>query len=102
MTHLLTHDQRPASRAPVDTTDPVNNQMTGNEARAIRRHLGLSAPQVARFVGTNESSIYRWEWRKDQFVPPMYALALRYMLEWPRRHRDYPHHSRFPRPTSTH
>jgi DNA-binding transcriptional regulator YiaG len=74
----------------------VNNQMTGNEARAIRRHLGLSASQLAQFMGTNSSSIYRWEWRKTEFVPPMYALALRYMLEWPRRHRDSPHHVRFP------
>jgi DNA-binding transcriptional regulator YiaG len=74
----------------------MNNRMTGDEARAVRRHLGLSARQVARFVGTNESSIYRWEWRGAELVPPMYAIALRYMLEWPRRHRDYPQHHRFP------
>jgi DNA-binding transcriptional regulator YiaG len=70
--------------------------MSGNEARAVRRALKLSARQIAQFVGTNESSIYRWEWRRAEAVPPMYALALRYMLEWPHRHRDYPQHHRFP------
>jgi DNA-binding transcriptional regulator YiaG len=59
--------------------------MTGDEARAIRRHLGLSAPQVAEYVGSNESSVYRWEWRKLEYVPRYYALALRYMLELQRR-----------------
>jgi hypothetical protein len=72
--------------------------MTGDEARAIRRHLHLSARQVADFLGLNESSIYRWEWRHDDVVPPYYAIALRYMLEWPRRHRDYPHHRDYPAP----
>jgi predicted transcriptional regulator len=70
--------------------------MTGDEARALRRQLGLSARQVAHFMGTNESSIYRWEWRHLEPVPPMYALALRYMFEWPRRHRDSPQHHRLP------
>lgn len=76
--------------------------MTGNEARAIRRHLGLSARQVAEFLDLNESSVYRFEWRRAEFVPAWYAVALRYMLEWPRRHRDYPHHRNPPLRTSGH
>jgi len=57
----------------------------------------MSARQVAEFLGLNESSIYRWEWRESEPVPRYYAVALRYgLLEWPRRHRDYPHHHRYP------
>jgi len=51
--------------------------MTGYEARALRRGIGLSARDVAEQLGTNESTVYRWEWRKDRSVPRMYAGALR-------------------------
>jgi DNA-binding transcriptional regulator YiaG len=54
--------------------------MTGNEARALRLGMSLSARALALLVGTNESSIYRWEWRKQREVPRMYALALRMLV----------------------
>lgn len=55
----------------------IRGDMTGNEARALRRGLGLSARALAVEVGTNESSIYRWEWRREREVPRMFARALR-------------------------
>lgn len=65
--------------------------MTGDEARAIRVGLGLSARQVAEECGTTESSIYRWEWRRDQAVPRMYERALRDLVrEVRRRQRNAP------------
>jgi DNA-binding transcriptional regulator YiaG len=51
--------------------------MTGDEARALRRGLGLSARALAIEVGTNESSVYRWEWRREREVPRMFARAVR-------------------------
>jgi len=62
--------------------------MTGNEARAIRRSLGLSAREIGLVLGTNESSIYRWEWRERQYVPRYYAAALHHLLEHPPSRRD--------------
>lgn len=57
--------------------------MTGNEARAIRRSLRLSAREMGLVLGTNESSIYRWEWRKREYIPRHYAVALHHFLEHP-------------------
>ena len=61
--------------------------MTGSEARAIRRGLRLSARALAQEIGTNESSIYRWERREHHEVPRMYAYALLYLVTL-RRARD--------------
>jgi DNA-binding transcriptional regulator YiaG len=63
----------------------VNTLMTGSEARAIRRMLRLSAAKLAEILLINESSIYRYEWRERDPVPPMYALSLRKLLD--DRHR---------------
>jgi DNA-binding transcriptional regulator YiaG len=54
--------------------------MTGREARAIREGMRLSRRKVALELGTNESSVYRWEMRGDREVPRMYARALRDLL----------------------
>lgn len=54
--------------------------MTGDEARAIRRGLRMSARQLAEAVGTTESTIYRWELRRARFVPVMFERALRYVV----------------------
>jgi DNA-binding transcriptional regulator YiaG len=54
--------------------------MTGNEARAIREGMGLSRPKLALHVGVDPSTIRRWEERGSHQVPRMYALALRWLL----------------------
>jgi DNA-binding transcriptional regulator YiaG len=54
--------------------------MIGHEARAIREGMRLSRRALAQQVGTNESSIYRWERRGDREVPRMYTRALRDVL----------------------
>jgi len=54
--------------------------MTGDEARALRRTMRMSARALAEKIGTNESSIYRWEWRRDHAVPRMYEHALRHVF----------------------
>src|SRR5262245_47405855 len=59
--------------------------MTGDEARALRMGLGMSAREVAEAVGTTESTVYRFEWRHDHSVPRMYALALKQVLQEMRR-----------------
>lgn len=59
----------------------IQGDMTGNEARALRLGLGLSARALAVEIGTNESSIYRWEWRRDREVPRMFAYALQYLVQ---------------------
>jgi len=62
--------------------------MTGAEARAIRQSLRLSARALAQEIGTNESSIYRWERRDYHEVPRMYAYALLYLLSLRRAHQS--------------
>jgi DNA-binding transcriptional regulator YiaG len=58
----------------------IPGDMTGNEARAIRDGMRLSRRALAQELGTNESSIYRWERRGDHEVPRMYMRALRDLL----------------------
>ena len=60
--------------------------MTGDEARALRQGIGFSARQVAEELGTTESTVYRFEWRRDGEVPRMYARALRDLVREVRRH----------------
>lgn len=80
-----------ARRKQLGTLITIAGDMTGDEARAIRIGLGLSARQVAEECGTTESSIYRWEWRRDQSVPRMYERALRDLVrEVRRRQRNDP------------
>ena len=55
----------------------ICGDMTGDEARAIRRGIGLSAHQVGLEMGVDESSVYRWEHRGSHAVPRMYMRALR-------------------------
>jgi len=62
--------------------------MTGDEARTLRQGLGLSARRLAEAVGSNESSVYRWEWRREKPVPRMYELALQHLVYLHRRRRD--------------
>lgn len=63
--------------------------MTGDEARAVRRGLKLSARRVGEEVGSTESSIYRWEQRRGGAVPKMYERALRDLVrELSERGRD--------------
>jgi len=63
--------------------------MTGDEARAVRRGLKLSARKVGEEVGTTESTIYRWEQRHEKPVPRMYERALRDLVrEISERGRD--------------
>jgi DNA-binding transcriptional regulator YiaG len=58
----------------------IPGDMTGREARAIREGMRLSRRVLAQELGTNESSIYRWERRGDREVPRMYMRALRDVL----------------------
>jgi DNA-binding transcriptional regulator YiaG len=58
----------------------IPGDMTGHEARAIREGMRLSRRALAHELGTNESSIYRWERRGDREVPRMYMRALRDVL----------------------
>jgi DNA-binding transcriptional regulator YiaG len=58
----------------------IPGDMTGHEARAIREGMRLSRRALAQELGTNESSIYRWEKRGDREVPRMFMRALRDVL----------------------
>ena len=65
----------------------MDGDMTGDEARALRRGMRLSARLLALEVGTNESSVYRWERRGSHEVPRMYAYALLYVVQLRSRRR---------------
>ena len=54
--------------------------MTGDEARVIRNGMRLSAAKLAVLIGTDRSTVYRFEKRGDREVPRMYAHALRNVL----------------------
>jgi transcriptional regulator with XRE-family HTH domain len=63
----------------------------GHQARAVRAGMRLSRRALAQELGTNESSIYRWERRGDREVPRMYMRALRDVLrELSARSSDLP------------
>ncbi len=64
--------------------------MNGDEARAVRRGMGMSARELGELVGVDESSIYRWEKRGAGRVPRMYALALRALLYEQQHSQDEP------------
>lgn len=49
--------------------------MTAAELRAHRRALGLSQLQLARALGVDHSTVFRWE-QGTRAVPPLLALAL--------------------------
>ena len=54
--------------------------MTGDEARALRRGLRLSARELALELGVSTKAVYRWEKRGQHSVPRMYAFALLYVV----------------------
>lgn len=54
--------------------------MTGDEAKALRQGLGMSAREVSEELGTTESSIYRWERRRARHVPKLYEKALLWLV----------------------
>lgn len=45
----------------------------------------MSARKLAEACGTTESSIYRWELRRERSVPLMYELALQTLVRRFRR-----------------
>jgi DNA-binding transcriptional regulator YiaG len=79
---MHSHDRRP-------WTDVYPSAyLTGDEARALREFLNWSAAEVAKHMDVNESTVYRYEWRECDPVPPMYALALRRLLAAARHPED--------------
>ena len=52
--------------------------ITGNDVRALRTALGLSASALAAVLGVSLSTVYRWEGRGDLPVPmePLQAQLL--------------------------
>ena len=62
--------------------------MSGDAARTLRQGLGMSARALAQELGTNESSVYRWEWRRERPVPKMYEYALLYLVRLRRRRAE--------------
>jgi hypothetical protein len=59
---------------------PPRITMTGTQARANRGYLGWSSRQLAEELEMNESSVYRYEWRRDELVPRHYAWAMMGLL----------------------
>jgi transcriptional regulator with XRE-family HTH domain len=61
--------------------------MTGDEARALRQGLRLSARELALELGVSAKAIYRWEKREQREVPRMYSYALRYVVNQRAQHK---------------
>lgn len=58
----------------------IRGTMTGNEARNARRGLKMSARELGEAVGVTESSIYRWEMRRERAVPLLFEHALLHVV----------------------